>query len=69
MELIAISTEKPALGETQAQEGPMTDAYDQWWEWTEKPLDSHLTDQRPDGSLRYSCTGIRWHDYLCGYSR
>ena len=47
----------------------MTDAYDQWWEWTEKPLDSHLTDQRPDGSLRYSCTGIRWHDYLCGYSR
>ena len=26
------------LGETQAEEGPMMDAFDRWWQWATKPL-------------------------------
>jgi hypothetical protein len=30
------------LGETKAQEGPMKDAFDLWWEWAQKPHESFL---------------------------
>src|ERR1700730_15063172 len=31
-----------ALGPAQASEGSMKDAFDLWWEWAQKPLDSGL---------------------------
>ena len=33
------------MGQAEAEDGSMTekDAFDLWWEWAEKPLDSQLT--------------------------